>query len=80
MEVERKYNMSREWKPTFSWDSSSIRPWFARYFGAEPRSGINTCAIGFEANVRHMKKLRKLAHAYTKRGWRTHFFHAGILF
>jgi len=49
---------------------------FARYF-SQPATK-HTCAVGFEANPSHWRRLDQISSAYTKKGWPTKFLHKAV--
>jgi FkbM family methyltransferase len=49
---------------------------FARYF-SQPTTK-HTCAVGFEANPSHWRRLDQLSSAYNKKGWPTKFLHKAV--
>jgi hypothetical protein len=60
---------------------AKILPHFEQYFGSPEfrrRNDSGVCAIGFEANPSHAKRLKGLEKCYQEMGWRVHFFAPGV--
>jgi hypothetical protein len=60
---------------------AKILPHFEQYFGSPEfrrRNDSGVCAIGFEANPSHSKRLKRLEKCYQEMGWRVHFFAPGV--
>ena len=54
---------------------------FSGLFGddrSRPSSQSGICSFGWEPNPLHATRLKDLENAYRARGWRTHFFSAGV--
>lgn len=49
---------------------------FSKYFGTESHKDGQVCVVGFEANPEHTERLVQLQAAYTKCGFRVHFYTA----
>lgn len=51
---------------------AQILPHFDKYFGNENARRKSVCAMGFEPNPNHMKRLKDIEDSYNRQGWRTY--------
>eukprot|EP01047_Picozoa_sp_COSAG01_P068501 COSAG01_NODE_9916_length_2302_cov_2.195642_3_plen_310_part_00 len=58
---------------------ASVLPFFDEFFGPVDMRRQNTCAFGFEANPKHMKRLKQIEQAYQALGWRTTYMNRVVL-